>query len=550
MKEKCVLMKYFLPGLIFIGGSLWLPAQTVEYLNANNVNAGIGIGGNLFTTTTPTSIWDLFEIPAGSGKREIYTAALWMSAIDPGGNLHCAANQYFDYGNDYFDGPVSSTYNSGYDNYYKRVFKVTQLQLYNFGLLSFPATSAQVDPAIKYWPGKGNACVLNDYGVSIDAPLAPFVDLNNNGIYEPLLGEYPAVVGDQNIFFVFNDIRSLHTETNGEPLGVEIRGLASGFVDPYQDIPSYNTPLNNTVFVQYQIENKSQTTYSDYKLGLWVDPDIGCFENDYVGCDTNRSMMIAYNGTANDPDCAPENGYGSTSIALGVQMLDQRMGVFGYFTSDGGGGNTIGFTAGIYANYLHGYWADGTPFELGRTGYNSGGSITKFIFPGDPTDSTGWSEPTAHLVPGDRRMFGATGFSTFSPGEVKYFDIGFTSAYDITGSNNLSIVDSLKESADIIRRFYNEDIIPYQQVSGISQISPTSQLIVSLYPNPANNQVAVACTNDIQTVQLLDIEGRTLFAKTVDARKVVIPVSALARGAYLVNVVSGSTSVVKKLVVE
>ena len=35
--------------------------------------------------------------------------------------------------------------------------------------------------------------------------LAPFVDVDYDGLYNPALGDYPDVMGDQAIFFIFND---------------------------------------------------------------------------------------------------------------------------------------------------------------------------------------------------------------------------------------------------------------------------------------------------------------------------------------------------------
>ena len=194
--------------------NLVLSAQKIEYLNSNNINAGIGIGGNLFTgvdslyaisyDASGGVMWDQFEVPKGSGETEVYTAALWMCGQDSGGNEYGAANRYFDYGVDYYDGPISATYNTNYDKFYRRVFKVTKAQLGGFQNLSFPTTESQVDSSILYWPGKGNPSVLSDYQVNITGNLAPFMDVNHNGIYEPLLGDYPSITGDQNIFFVFN----------------------------------------------------------------------------------------------------------------------------------------------------------------------------------------------------------------------------------------------------------------------------------------------------------------------------------------------------------
>ena len=545
--QRLYLPKFIVLSVLLYIATSTIRAQKLEYLDANNVKAGIGIGGNLFTTTTPTATWDLFETPAGSNRREIYTAGLWMTGLDSGANLHCAANRYYDYGRDFFDGPIAGSYNANYDNYYKRVFRIDQNQIYNFTGLHFPVNASQVDSAIKYWPAKGNACVLNDFGVSINSELAPFVDLNNNGIYEPLLGEYPAVLGGVNIFFVFNDARQIHSESNGEPLNVEIRGLASSFLDDNYNLPSYNSPLNNAIYVQYEIQNKSNTAYTNFELGLFVDPDLGCFQNDYVGCDTNRNMMFAYNGTDSDPDCAPEIGYQLTHVALGVQMLNKNMGTFGYFASSGGG-NSQPLTAGVYAGFLQGFWGDGTPFEFGGSGYNTG-APTKFCFPSAPTDTTGWSEAAIHTTPGDRQMFFAAIPSSFAPGEVKHFDLSFTTAYN-DGSDKYSIVDSLKKSVDIVSSFYNNAIIPGQQILEVQNIQENNPIVVSLYPNPANFQFTIQSTSEIQSIQLMDIEGRVLIGKVVGAKNFVLPVNNLAKGVYLVNVLAEGNAVVKKLVVE
>ena len=158
------MIKGFLFNFIFIFLSCAITgpiiAQTVEYLDVNNIKAGIGTGGNLFTTSVPTTTWNLFESPIGSNKRQIYTAALWLGGVDDSGVYRCAGNEYFKFGSDYFDGPVATNYDSAYDNYFKRVFAVTKLQLNHFQALSFPTTTSQVDSAILFWPGKGNPSVL------------------------------------------------------------------------------------------------------------------------------------------------------------------------------------------------------------------------------------------------------------------------------------------------------------------------------------------------------------------------------------------------------
>jgi hypothetical protein len=535
-----------------------LSAQSnIEYLNINNVNAGIAIGGNLFTLLDSLSYGGKFESPKGGGRTPVFTQALWLTALDGNYDLHCAGQRYYDYGYDYFDGPIASTYDSAYNYYYKRVWKVTQQQLTQFRALSFPTTPNLVDSSILFWPGKGNPSVMNNYAVNISSNLAPFVDLNSNGIYEPLLGDYPAVCGDEGVFFVFNDARGAHTQTNGLALGVEIRGIANSFVDTTSPVAYAKRAINNTIFVQYEIENKSTTNYTAFDVANWLDPDVGCFNNDRVGCDSARNLMFAYNGVGFDPDCAPELGYGALPIAFGAKLLNQPMTVFGYFTGQGASAPALSdpITAQQYRNYSEGLWGDGSHFTYGGNGY--GGAVadsTKLLIPGDPNDTLQWSEVTAGIPPGDRRMFSTTSSSTFNAGEIKHFDYAFFTSFDPTDTSStyLRIVDTLKRDADILQSFYNSTIVPcqHQIALAINEVPGNNPFAVSVYPNPTHSQLTIEADNDIQSIELTDVIGRVIIKKITEAKTITLPVSQLSKGVYLVTIESSGNTVVKKIVVE
>ena len=77
MAKSCLPLKSLfvvLSALVNLG----LSAQTIEYLNSNNVKAGIGIGGALFMNkdynpnSPNTTDADLFESPVGWGRDEIF----------------------------------------------------------------------------------------------------------------------------------------------------------------------------------------------------------------------------------------------------------------------------------------------------------------------------------------------------------------------------------------------------------------------------------------------------------------------------------------------
>ena len=306
------------------------------------------------------------------------------------------------------------------------------------------------------------------------------------------------------------------------------------------------------MFLFLDVENKSTNNYTGFHLGLFEDPDIGCFSNDRVGCDTNRNLMFAYNGTAPDADCSIETGYAPYQVAHGVIMLNQSLNDFVYFVNGALPSHTDPSTAAEYQNYLTGFWNDGTPFTFGGTGYG-GQQATNFCFPGDPNDTSQWSEVQVSniLPPGDRRMTGSTGPMTFSAGEVKHFDLAFLTSYDSL-SGMLQIVDTLKRDADRIQSYYNSIVVPCrsQLPTAIKNIANTGDLDFVVYPNPANNQITIQSSANIQRFEMTDAEGRLIEKQVNISDRHTINIVNLAKGVYLLKVTSNGKTGFKKVVID
>lgn len=533
-------------------------SQKVEFLNANNINIGIGVGGNLFTRfDTSTSSFDngifqMCEVPKGSGKLTTFTAALWFSAFDSAwGMVHCTTPTNNQGDPEFFDGPVAAVYDTTYDKFYKRVFKITREQINAHRALQLPVPISQIDTHLLKWPAIGNPYIQLAYGINITSPLAPFVDVDHNGVYDALAGDYPAICGEEAIFFVFNDDRELPDITNtNDKLGFEIRGLAEVFIDSSASRFEKGI-INNTLLVSYEIENKTGDGYRDFYLGMWEDPDLGCFSNDRVGCDTNRNMMFVYNNGI-DNNCNGVNGYGNLRIATGTTFLNSELHAFGYFTNNGTpccsdpGGSPGGSGCMMVRNYLQGYWADGTPFSTGGSGYNTG-SPTNFLLPGNPNNPNDWSDQTSGQPSGDRRMFGSAGPMTFGRGEIKHFDFAFLASYDSTATS-LTIIDTLKRDADLFQQFYNQQVLGCRQQIALDLNQVPEQLQLSIYPNPAADILNIEAEAPIQQIELIDVLGRTVFTKTNCWQKTAISVSSFSPGVYLVKVSSADKEAVKKVV--
>jgi len=54
--------------------------------------------------------------------------------------------------------------------------------------------------------------------------------------------------------------------------------------------------LDNVVFVQTRLINRSGASIDSMFVSQWSDPDIGNAVDDFAGCDTTRDLGYAYNG--------------------------------------------------------------------------------------------------------------------------------------------------------------------------------------------------------------------------------------------------------------
>src|ERR1700744_1618161 len=126
MKNPNSLPRFFLACILWTV-SIYLPAQVVAHLNANNVDAVIDTGANLFSLNYLPG----FHVPKNSSKTDVFAASIWMAGKDSLSDYHCAIQKDINDGS-YSDGPLAIQYDSVYDHYYKRVFKVTRADIEHF----------------------------------------------------------------------------------------------------------------------------------------------------------------------------------------------------------------------------------------------------------------------------------------------------------------------------------------------------------------------------------------------------------------------------------
>jgi hypothetical protein len=564
-------MRKHLPALLIALASAAPAFAQYANLDINNVSARVNAGGDLF--------WDLstnpgFEVPKGSGKHTLFTGNLWIGGVDAGGQLHMAAQTYRQTGTDFFQGPISTAYSSAYDNQWNYVWKINKSTIDSFRIWTqnpsvYPGYS--IPSIITGWPAHGNTS--NNEA----ANLAPFVDANQDGNYDPANGDYPCIKGDQAVYFLFNDQRNTHTESGGLPLGIEVHGMAYSFSS------ATDSALNETVFFNYKIINRTNSMYSNVYLGMWTDFDIGLYNDDYIGSDVMRNAYYGYNGDPTDGS-GTAGTYGTKPPAQGVVFLkgaqadpmdgidNDRDGIVDEAGEEWGLSSFMAYNndftvqgnpsnSSEYYSYLGNTWLDGTPVTYGGNGYNASGVASSFMFPGtsDPLGyATGmqpqspWSEMNAGNTPGDRRGLGASGPFTFMPGQMLCVDFAYVFAQPVSGGNTAAI-PLMESRIDHIQGLFDSTLNNCGCVVAPVSMSVNEQAAeenISIYPNPATETVYINTSSiaGIRNYVITDILGREVMTGTLHGNMLnVISLSDLSKGTYVIRISGDHALTVRRI---
>ena len=515
------------------------PPSASATLDVNNVSALIQNGGDMW--------WDLvglprYQVPKNSGRSTFFTQALWVGGINPNDSISLAGMRYRAAGVDFFPGPLNSqgTTTDSACAAFDRIFEMTSNEVEEH------LAGLNTSNAVLEWPGRGNPnnnMPLQD--------LAPFNDVNNDGIYNANDGDYPLIKGDQALWYVFNDAGNLHTATGGEKIGIEVQVMAYAFKgDSHED---------NATFYDYKIMNKGESL-SDAYFSLFTDTDLGNPQDDYVGCDTLRDLGIVYNGDLMDEDNGGSLGYGTNPPLAGVRLLESRLVMkdslmhmtnFGAFNNDRSvrGDPT---TARQYYNYMQSIWRNNTHFHYGGTGVIGAPNVdstrtTDFLYSGNPSDTSTWTECSARNTPFDRRMLMSVGPFPFASGEViEFTSVAIFVQPDQPPANNCADFSLIAEASDYLKSFHDS---VNNMISSVPSNGEAQLTRLNIYPNPATDQITLEGMETQGEYQIFSLSGQYLQQGQIKAGSQQILVSDFRPGVYFLKVATEQESITKKLII-
>jgi hypothetical protein len=430
--------------------------DTTASFDANQIRVTITNQG--WIGSPPGGTWELgYEWPIGSGLSFGYVGGLWIGAR-VGDTTRVTVAEYT---SEWAPGPLDGS--------------------------GLPVDPTGSDPAYRVYriAAGDNAGSNADYA---DWPFGLGAPADSNG--------HPLLLGDETLWCVFNDaVPARHHNPVGSsaPLGVEVRQTTWGY--------NRDGPLDQVMFVAYDLVNKGPNYLADTYAALWFDCDLGGSFDDLVGCDTLLSLGYTYNGTNND------YVYGAHAPAFGCGLIQGPvvngdtlgMHAFGRLLKD--------YTepmnrADAYWRMEHGVWDS----LLVPIFHDCNPPGTRYEVSGDPVTGAGCRD----TLPADRRFMWSAGPFDLPPGGQQRIVASLVVGGHFGQGDRLTSVTDMRLRAAAARTAYFHPPPP-------APVLPTA--LTRVIPNPGTGiqafSLRVAPAGNPVRVRIYDLAGLKVWEREV-----------------------------------
>ena len=259
------------------------------YLDIGNVRARLFNNGGLFLRGSAA----VYEVPKGGGVHAIYNSSVWVGGL-VGGELRVAATTWNP--GQFWPGPLDDDGNPPVDcSIYDRLYKVSRPDIDDYEATGF----AMAD--LREWPtglgaptyaAPGNGLdddadgEVDEEGGEVIALLDQPLAEREDRVIDLAAGERPAILGDQSIWWVMNDRGNEHLppRSSTPPIGLEVHAMAFAF--------NAEAPTGDATFYKYDFFYKGSGTLTDAYVALYTDPDLGNFQDDWVGSEGSHKFKL------------------------------------------------------------------------------------------------------------------------------------------------------------------------------------------------------------------------------------------------------------------
>ncbi|MCC5917341.1 MAG: T9SS type A sorting domain-containing protein [Cryomorphaceae bacterium] len=463
-----------------------------------------------------------------------FTQNFWLS-VERNSENGTAADEFRQRGICFFSGPIGQTMDSAYVTKYDRVWKLTKDEI-DQHIRRSGNPFYRVPESISSWPGNG------DVQNGEPHQLAPFVDVNGNGIYEPHLGDYPEIRGDVMLYAIFNDQRIAFRRNLSVSVGVDVHCMIYAFDDP--NVPE----TKDAIFYHYKVVNRSDEDWRDVRVAQFTDLEIGDYPaglGDMFGSDSTKNMVFAY--TQNEMD-STTGTYPNPPAVVGGPLHNQLEGVLYYLNTSWPINNAPLNQLDLY-NYMRFQNGNNTPNlrlenPSGPGDTNNGMGIrnnplnppTQWAF----NRAANWYFPPNNVV--DVRIVPTIKTGDIAPGESRCVDFYYVfgeNENDQTGNILASLVTTEAKVPIIKSYFYDKNFGCFGGKLDVEAFEAIPKHF-RIYPNPltSDNKIMVEHDgNGFQRVAMYSMAGTTVKVTQVqrgNLTEIEVP-KGLSNGMYILQ---------------
>ena len=538
------------------------PASAISQLNTNNVTARLDLGGRLWNFDSQPEGGYVVEQADGNGPIafNIFSGGLWFGGINESNDLKLSAQTYGP--NGFWPGPLSESGEtdaetcSNYDQFWET--NSTDINSHRNDFEDNGTIDGTIPPSVLAWPGRGNPNFLDIFGFVLPdnaSDMAPFVDVDSDGIYNPQNGDYPDINdADQGVWWVFNNDGNT---TLFDPFPIEVQVLAYAY-------QSSDLAINNATFYNYRLINRHVETLDSAFIGIWTDPDLSCDFTEYMGTIPDKDLLYWYykdgclcdgtdmyceevpilgiqvlQGVLSPKNFDPEYGLVNTPIGEAFDTLVDAGMTYGMYYQNSGvnppppPGTGDPGSVQEYYNYLSGSWRDGTRMTYGGTGYNPSGDFANHAFSDFPNDPNGWSMCTEDAPNMDLRTLVSSGPFRIAPGQVQEFSFAMT--YTPAVSHPCPDLSPVCATTETIEALFRQVITTTETL-----VRPNTN--IQFLPNPMSDKAELFfpdLNQQVIYVQIYTIDGRLVADyRQVDGDRLQIERGNWNPGLYIYKLVS------------
>lgn len=417
--------------------------------------------------------------------------------------------------------------------------------------------------AIYGWPGRGNPYFEQINGTPLpdgqNLPLAPFVDLDYDGIYDPGKGDYP--------FFKFGQCGTILDRVPGDLIWFPFY-----YVDmPDQDITYFqhsctafsfdckeNGILGNVVLIKLEYTNRGLEQADSLAYSLVWDKALANPYSGILGNDYSDGPIFAYADQAESKIVSgwgvmePFYGYAGQNIKIKSHLVLDK-------SPSAESGQHLPTTFSEWRNVHRGLWKDGTPLTAQGLGYLTSGEVTTLAFSDLPINST-WSD-----LENDRSGKDLVQITTFDysqsvyAGQFNAVTLGFMVVDNPVGELNENVTNMADNLAALESRLWCFDYPLDDSIAeecdldflpqGSSDIN-ADELSVTIVPNPAYSYVKICVSPAVlsEQIRVYDVTGSIVHQSIIREDFAWINVENWPQGFYFFRV--GSSRKGYKLVVK